>query len=293
MAVTYRHPDTSSDAPSSPTTSSFYSRPNPSHRAHKPSSSSRRRPSSAAASSSPQKSSLRTRTLENARLARASTQKSRDLGSDGLTGFESAGPDRWEHGAPNKDGDWESYSEEEEMILARRVERDARRWMEQVRDLADDDDMVEEDEKYDDDEEPPSDFDGVDIESTGRTTSHLPFPAVDPPPSSDQLGDINMDGGTPASPFPSATQPALASVVAISFEETLYKSPCPSCRAPQSLVVDSQQFSCRQCPWSVEKNTVRAVEDEWITHALVFISLPRLTPSTLKLDDVYWHAHSL
>lgn len=163
LAMAAVQPDTSSDAaPSSPTTSSFYVRPTPPvHRAHKSSSSTRRRPPSTASSSSPSKSSLRTRTLENARLARASTQKPRDLGAggDALSGFEPGAADRWEFGGPNSSGEWEVYSEEEERMLAKRAERDARRWRDEVRELAGDEAMVDEE------EDDPTDDEGAFQES--------------------------------------------------------------------------------------------------------------------------------
>lgn len=145
------HPlsDPSSDTtPSSPTTSSFYSRPTPPpHRAYKASTSARHRPASNTNSSSPPRSSLRTRTLENARLAREQSRKPRDLGLvDDVNPFARGSADHhWGHGGVNSDGVWEEYSEEEERILNRMVTRDHRRWEEEVTNRAEDG-MFEEEE---------------------------------------------------------------------------------------------------------------------------------------------------
>ncbi|KAL8278211.1 hypothetical protein RQP46_009384 [Phenoliferia psychrophenolica] len=257
--------DPSSDAPSSPTTSSFYTtreREREPHRAHKSTSSSRRRQSSTASSSSPTKSSLRTRTLENARLARATTQKARVLDPDDAAGAAFGASGQWEHGGPNADGEWELYSEEEERILEKRAERDAKRWADEVQDR-EDNVMIEEEEDEEEEEEPPSDFDAIDAPSWALPDA--PGPPLDPP-SSSQLGDMDMDA---SSPFSATPRPDLPTTVAHHFETTLLASPCPSCRASESLGVDQTLFRCSRCTWSVEEPAIRAVESEWITHALV------------------------
>lgn len=120
-------PSTSSDPPSSPTATSFYptlpapSRPPP--RAHKSHSSTRH--------SSP--SSLRAQTLENARLARKPMRAMEEVERSGnpfVVGMYGSGGMR--------DGVWEEYTDEEEVVLGRTGALAARRERELVRERGED-----------------------------------------------------------------------------------------------------------------------------------------------------------
>ncbi|KAM0753332.1 hypothetical protein T439DRAFT_323967 [Meredithblackwellia eburnea MCA 4105] len=264
----------SSDGPSSPTTSSFYSRSfhsRPAHRQFKSTTSTRRNPS-VHSSSSPPTSSLRTRTLENARMARTKTQKTRQLDDVGASGFEPELLSGWTSGGTNKLGMFEEYSEEEEAILSRRIERDAKRWMEEIQDKDDGLPLSEDEDDMQDGEDPPSDIEDLapeafSLTSAGMSLDRDPF---EPPPYFDN--DITMDHVITESLQPSSTPTAdLAPAISHQFEVTLRSSICPACHtSPSTLILRETVFLCSNCEWRVARNALEMAATGWVEHAHVY-----------------------